>query len=126
MSADRNTARSGLVYSTDTGRMCPFCRHAVTACACKGGTNALPSAPTGDGNLRVSREKAGRGGKTVTVVRGALLGEEALAALAKRLKTTCGSGGTSKDGVIEIQGEHTERIVAWLVQNGFRVKRAGG
>ena len=112
----------GLVYSTDSGRMCPACRQPVAACVC--GRPTVPVA--GDGVLRVSREKAGRGGKTVTVVRGALLDAAALAALGKRLKTACGSGGTAKDGVIEIQGDHADRLVAWLQQAGFVAKRAGG
>ena len=56
-----------LVYSTDSGRMCPTCRHPMTACVCAARARALP---TGDGIARVSREKQGRGGKTVTVVRG--------------------------------------------------------
>ena len=116
------TGASGLVYSTESGRMCPGCRKAVLACTCG---QATPL-PVGDGVLRVSREKAGRGGKTVTVVRGALLDEAALAALAKRLKAACGSGGTAKGGVIEIQGDHADRLLAWLKQIGFAVKRMGG
>lgn len=112
----------GLVYATDSGRMCPDCRQAVAACVC----GQRKGVPAGDGVLRVSREKAGRGGKTVTVVRGALLDAAALAALGKRLKTACGSGGTAKDGVVEIQGDHADRLVAWLQQAGFVVKRAGG
>lgn len=111
-----------LVYSTDSGRMCPGCRQPVAACSC--GQASAP--PAGDGVLRISREKAGRGGKTVTVVRGALLDAAGLAALAKRLKAASGSGGTVKDGVIEIQGDHADRLVAWLAQDGFNVKRAGG
>ena len=120
----QKTGTSGLVYSTDSGRMCPVCRQTVLACRCAQAANAAPA--VGDGVLRVSREKAGRGGKTVTVVRGALLDAAALTALAKRLKAACGSGGTSKDGVIEIQGDHADRLLAWLKQDGFVVKRAGG
>lgn len=111
-----------LVYATDSGRMCPDCRQPVAACSC--GQALAP--PAGDGVLRISREKAGRGGKTVTVVRGARLDAAGLAALAKRLKAASGSGGTVKDGVIEIQGDHADRLVAWLAQDGFSVKRAGG
>ena len=118
----QKTGASGLVYSTDSGRICTGCRQAVQACTCG---RAAP-APAGDGVLRVSREKAGRGGKTVTVVRGAALDAAALAALAKRLKAACGSGGTAKDGVIEIQGDHVDRLLAWLEQSGFVVKRVGG
>ena len=112
----------GLVYSTDSGRMCPGCRQPMAGCRC-----ALAQAlPAGDGVLRISREKAGRGGKTVTVVRGALLDAAALTALGKRLKAACGTGGTAKDGLIEIQGDHADRLLALLLQEGFKAKRAGG
>ena len=80
----------------------------------------------GDGIARVSREKQGRGGKTVTVVRGLPLDADALSALGKKLRTACGAGGTAKDGVVEVQGDHVERVMAELVQAGYRVKRAGG
>lgn len=112
----------GLVYSTDFGRMCPACRRPQAQCACK----APAPAPAGDGTVRVSRESKGRGGKTVTLVRGLALDADALAALGKRLRTLCGSGGTAKDGVLEIQGDHVERVIAALQADGHRVKRAGG
>lgn len=111
----------GLVYSTESGRMCPACRQPVAACRC-----GEPAAPRGDGVLRVSRETKGRGGKAVTVVRGALLDAAGLAALGKRLRTLCGSGGTVKDGVIEVQGDHVDRVVEALKAQGHTVKRAGG
>lgn len=76
--------------------------------------------------VRVSRETKGRGGKAVTLVRGLVLAPDALAALAKQLRTQCGAGGTLKDGVVEIQGDHAERVVALLQQQGHNVKRAGG
>ncbi len=113
---------SRLVYSTEHGRTCPECGQPVSACTCRQRTR--PAA--GDGFVRVSREKAGRGGKTVTVVRGAPLESDALRALGKRLKAACGSGGTVKDGVVEIQGDHADRLVVLLQQEGFAVKRAGG
>jgi translation initiation factor 1 len=113
---------SKLVYSTDGGRICPACRRPLAACACK----AQPPA-RGDGNVRVSHQSTGRGGKTVTLVRGLALDAPALAALGKRLRSACGSGGTVKDGVIELQGDHAERVVAWLQAEGIaNVKRAGG
>jgi translation initiation factor 1 len=111
----------GLVYSTEAGRMCPACRQPVAQCTCR-----RPPLPQGDGVLRVSRETKGRGGKAVTLVRGAALEAVALAALGKQLRTACGSGGTVKDGVIEIQGDHTERVVELLQAQGYTVKRAGG
>jgi len=62
----------------------------------------------------------------VTVVRGLALDVTALAALGKRLRSACGAGGTLKDGVLEVQGDHAERVIAWLQQDGWTVKRAGG
>jgi translation initiation factor 1 len=113
----------GLVYSTDAGRMCPVCRQPVAACRC-GALRA--AARAGDGIVRVSRESKGRGGKTVTLVRGLALDAAALAALGKRLRTACGAGGTLKEGVLELQGDHAERVAAWLAAEGWTVKRAGG
>lgn len=114
----------GLVYSTDTGRACPACRQAMADCRCK--ALAAAAAPAGDGIARVRLEKAGRGGKTVTAVRGLPLAPDALAALGKRLRAACGSGGTVKDGVIEVQGDHAERVIALLQGEKHVVKRAGG
>lgn len=111
----------GLVYSTDHGRMCPDCRQPQAQCVCK--TTPVPS---GDGIVRVSRETKGRGGKAVTVVKGVALDADALAALGKELKAACGSGGTVKDGVIEVQGDHVERVMDALKKRGHHVKRAGG
>lgn len=76
--------------------------------------------------MRVSTETKGRAGKGVTLVRGLALEPLALAALGKQLKTACGAGGTVKDGVIEVQGEHCERVMETLRSRGFVVKRAGG
>ena len=115
---------SNLVYSTDGGRMCPACRKPIAACICKALNEA--ASRTGDGIVRVSREKKGRGGKTVTLVRGLALAPDELAVLGRQLKTACGSGGTVADGVIEIQGDHVERVMPLLQAKGFVVKRAGG
>jgi translation initiation factor 1 len=76
--------------------------------------------------VRVSRETKGRGGKAVTLVSGITLADKDLDALGKQLKAACGSGGTVKDGVIEVQGDHIDRIVALLVAQGYKAKRAGG
>ena len=76
--------------------------------------------------MRVSRERAQRGGKTVTVVRGLALDDAALAELGRRLRGACGSGGTAKDGRIEVQGDHVERVMAWLQADGHTVRRSGG
>ena len=114
------SGEGGWVYSTQSGRMCPACRRPVAACTCRAAAR-----PAGDGIVRVSRESKGRGGKTVTLVRGLEADDVALAAWAKRLKAACGSGGTVKDGVIVVQGDHTERVCAFLQQEGLVVKRAG-
>jgi translation initiation factor 1 len=117
----KSSSTGGLVYSTDGGRMCPECRQPVTGCTCK--ANA---ASKGDGVVRVSRQTKGRGGKSVTLVKGLALDAVALAALGKQLRTACGSGGTVKDGVIEIQGDHVKLVMEALVKQGHRPKRAGG
>ena len=101
----------GLVYSTDHGRMCPDCRQPQAQCVCK-----RAPVPTGDGIVRVSRETKGRGGKAVTVVKGVVLDADALAGLGKQVK----------DGVIEVQGDHVERVMEALKKLGHQVKRAGG
>jgi translation initiation factor 1 len=103
---------SKLVYSTGIGRIAP---------APKGAR-----APRGDGVVRVRRETGGRGGKTVTAVYGVALAEQPLKELAGALKRLCGTGGTVKDGAIEIQGDHRDKIVAALEQRGYTVKLAGG
>ena len=103
--------------------MCPECRRAIAECICK---TAAKTQPAGDGVVRVSRESKGRGGKSVTVVKGLALDPGALALLGKALRTACGSGGTVKDGVIEVQGDHCERIIEALKKHGHSAKRAGG
>ncbi len=112
----------GLVYSTEAGRMCPTCRRSVAQCTCR----RAPAQPAGDGIVRVRRETKGRGGKAVTVVMGVPVDAAALVKLGQQLKTACGSGGTVKDGTIEVQGDHLERVVGLLEAQGFEVKRAGG
>lgn len=103
---------SRIVYTTGVGR--------VAAPAAK------KAAPRGDGIVRVRRETGGRGGKTVTTVNGVPVAESALKEIAGELKRLCGTGGTVKDGVIEIQGDHRDKIVAALTARGYTVKLAGG
>lgn len=117
-----------LVYSTETGRICPDCNQPVAKCQCAANKKALAAAGSAatDGIVRVQRETKGRGGKSVTLVRGLGLDAEALAALGKQLKAACGSGGTVKDGVIEVQGDHVVTLIAALQKRGYTVKRVGG
>ena len=103
--------------------MCPECRKPLAQCLCQQAARAIPA---GDGVARVSRETKGRGGKSVTVIKGLALDGAALNTLGKQLRNACGSGGTVKDGVIEIQGDHCERVMDALQKQGIRAKRAGG
>ena len=110
----------GTVFSSHSGRTCPRCGHPENACVCSGPASAA------QGPVRVGRETKGRKGKGVTVVKGLGLRPDEINELAKRLKRICGSGGTVKDGTIEIQGDHRDRVVEELTRAGFRAKRVGG
>jgi translation initiation factor 1 len=112
----------GVVYSTGQGRMCPACGQPLAQCAC----GREPARPAGDGIVRVSRQVQGRKGKGVTVITGVPLAGDALQVLATQLKQRCGSGGTVRDGVIEVQGDHRDVIVGELQGRGWTVKRSGG
>jgi translation initiation factor 1 len=105
-----------LVYSTEPGRT-----PAPSATPARG----RPAVPA-DGVVRIFRERGGRGGKVVTVIRGLRLPDAALAELTAELKRVCGAGGTVKDDAIEIQGDQRERIAERLRALGHRVKLAGG
>lgn len=102
--------------------MCPGCGKPLVECVCGKKTAGLK----GDGNVRVGRETKGRKGAGVTVISGLPLAGEELKILAKELKSRCGSGGTVKDGIVEIQGDHRGLIMAELAERGFKAKRAGG
>lgn len=117
-----NPFKDRVVYSTDQGKMCPECGQVARGCLCR----RVKLEQVGDGIVRVSRETKGRKGKGVTLIKGVALEPVALAALVKKLKTLCGSGGTIKDGIIEIQGDHGARVMEYLSVQGMRVKRAGG
>jgi len=121
MTASRNNS-SRLVYSTEKGQNCETCGKPPAKCRC----GQKPAAAGGDGIVRVQRETKGRKGKGVTLVRGVPLEEDALKKLAKKLKSKCGSGGTVKEGVIEIQGDHRDKLVEVLQKEGYTVKLAGG
>ncbi len=89
-------------------------------------TPASVSLPPQQQTAYLHRESKGRGGKVVTLVKNLILSEKELKALAKKLKRACGSGGTIKDGVIEIQGEHRQKIADTMRKMGYQVKIAGG
>jgi len=123
MKPKNSASAGGLVYSTQHGRICPGCRMPIANCQCR---RAAKAPQTGDGVVRVGRETKGRKGKGVTVVTGVPLAADALGELASKLKRICGSGGTVKDGAIEIQGDHRDLLVAELAKLGWTVKRSGG
>ena len=97
--------------------MCPGCGQPIAECRCKQAV-----APVSDGIVRVCLETKGRKGKGVTVIRGVPLGADELMALGKQLRQNCGSGGTVKDGVIEVQGDHCAAVAAVLKKRGWIVK----
>lgn len=109
---------SRIVFSTDQGRTCPGCGAAVDSCRCE------DEAPVASGEpIVVRRETKGRKGKGVTVITGLPLNRSDLATLGKELKKRCGTGGTVKDGVIEIQGEHRDVLATELEKRGYRVRK---
>jgi translation initiation factor 1 len=114
------TAR--IVYSTGIGSLCPNCRRSARECVCpKGAPGAAKPAA-----VRVGRETKGRAGKGVTTVAGLPMSLPDIETLAGKLKRRCGSGGTVRDGVIEIQGDHRDAIVAELLKLGWQAMRSGG
>ena len=110
-----NKGQGGLVYSTEHGKMCPTCAKPLTACICG------EAQVVGDGTVRVKLETTGRKGKGVTLISGLPLAPPELAQLGKQLKQKCGSGGTVKDGVVEVQGDHCVTLIEALKQLGWKV-----
>jgi len=108
------------VYSCQTGRLCPGCGKPHKQCACP-----QKNPPKGGGVVRLQRETKGRKGKGVTLITGVPLAGEELKKLAKSLKQKCGTGGTIKDGIIEIQGDHRDLLLGELKKQGWTVKKAG-
>ena len=116
-----NRSNSRLVYSTSQGSLCPDCgapKH-------DGRCNNLAT-PSTDGKVRIQRQTKGRKGKGVTCISGLPLNEVQLKELAKQLKKKCGSGGTVKDHIIEIQGDYKERLQEELTKLGYKAVIAGG
>lgn len=119
---------SRLVYSTDhrftkKGNQCPGCGKKLIKCRCK---ESNPAPAKADGIIRVEKSTKGRKGKGVSLIRGLDLDLQELRTLSKKLKQKCGTGGTIKNGVIEIQGDHRDTLVKELSSLGFKVKKAGG
>jgi translation initiation factor 1 len=117
-----------VVYDSDTGGRVEYCRRCGEPKAhCRCHDNATADFPgRRDGYVRLAREKAGRGGKVVTVVTGLPGDAAALAQLAQELRRLCGAGGTVKGAAIELQGEHRMRLEKYLKEKGYTVKIAGG
>ena len=111
------------VYSTNIGRICPSCKQAISNCICK---NKKKNIFTGDGVVRVKREAKGRKGKVVTIISGLSQNEDDFTAFAKQLKQKCAAGGSAKDGLIIIQGDHCNLVISEIKKAGFIVKRSGG
>ena len=121
---------SRLVYSTKTGRICFLCSKPISVCVCKKRkpikTQKQPNRYPSDGVIRIQREIKGRKGKTVTTVFGLPLESEQLQKLARKIKGRCGAGGSVKEGVIIIQGDHRQTILDEIKKHGYNAKLAGG
>jgi translation initiation factor 1 len=110
-----------IVYSTDTGRVCPTCGWPVQDCKCSSGRAAeQPVPPRVTAKLRL--EKKGRGGKTVTVIYDLPHNTVFLKDLAQELKRTCGTGGAVSENTVELQGDLRERVRETLTKKGWTVK----
>ncbi len=117
---------SRLVYSTESGKICPLCRKSVSECTCKKKNSRSQTNIKIDGVIRIQRETKGRKGKTVTTVSGFQIEADELKNLASQLKCRCGTGGSVKDGIIIMQGDHRDTLVTELKNRGFKTKIAGG
>lgn len=118
-----SNSNSRLVYSDETGSTCRKCGQSLRKCQCN---NKSTNNDKSDGIVRIQRESKGRKGKGVTLITGIPLAGDELKALAKSLKQKCGTGGTIKNGIIEIQGDHRELLLSLLEEKGWKVKKAGG
>jgi len=117
---------SRLVYSTESGKICPLCQKPVSECTCKKKKSRSQTNIKYDGIIRIQREVKGRKGKTVTTVSGFQINAAELKNLAAQLKRRYGTGGSVKDDVIIIQGDHRDTLVTELKKQGFKAKIAGG
>ena len=119
-------SNSRLVYSTETGSICALCRKPVLKCTCKKKKSRSRTNIKIDGIIRIQREVKGRKGKTVTTVSGFQLDDNELKLLAAQLKRKCGTGGSVKDGIIIIQGDHRDSMLSELKKQGYTAKLSGG
>jgi translation initiation factor 1 len=117
---------SRLVYSTETDSICRFCQKPVSKCTCKAKKSRPQTNIKYDGIIRIQREVKGRKGKTVTTVSAFQLADDELKSLAAQLKRKCGTGGSVKDGIIIIQGDHRDALLSELQKQGYTAKLAGG
>ena len=117
---------SRLVYSIEFGQVCPKCQKPVSECICKKKKPEAKLETKQDGVIRIRREVKGRKGKTVTVIYGFQFDQSNLKTLAKQLKQQCGTGGSVKDDMIIIQGDHREKLMKLLKAQGHKVKLSGG
>ena len=120
--AENKENHNGIVYSTKHGIMCPKCTKSIAKCVC----NHKKSLYHGDGIVRIGMEIKGRNGKGMTVITGVPLNRGELTKLGKQFKKKCGTGGTVKDGIIEIQGDHRDALEEELKKQGWVVRRCGG
>ena len=123
MSNDRTVWVSGIGRI----RYCARCRKPEQECICRQSTQVAerPGMPR-DGIVRLARDRKGRNGKTVTIVTGLPDDPVVRDELGRSLRKLCGAGGTTRNGVVEIQGDHVERLYVHLVGLGYQVKRSGG
>ena len=117
---------SRLVYSTESGQICPRCQKPIPQCNCKKKKPKPPPKTEQDGIIRIRREVKGRKGKTASVIYGFQCDRADLQSLASRLKQQCGTGGSVKDDMIIVQGDHREKLMTLLKALGYRVKLSGG
>lgn len=122
----KSRSADGIVYSTGQGRMCPGCLRPLASCVCKSTKAVAARTEARGGAIRIGRETQGRRGKGVTVISGLPLSPDELEQLATQLKKRCGSGGTVREGIVEIQGDHRDLLVAELTKLGWSPRRSGG
>jgi translation initiation factor 1 len=114
------------LYSTEFGQICPECQKPVSECLCKKKKPKTRLKTKQDGIIRIRREVKGRKGKTVSVIYGFQFDQGDLKTLAKKLKQQCGTGGSVKDDMIIIQGDHRKKLMELLKAQGHNVKLSGG